>query len=148
MRYGAAQVFEEISQKISDGTYPSGSQMVEADLAAEYGVSRNTIKKVLLMLENKGLVITELNKGARVRSFSHQEIEEMMQVRSALEELVTRLAVPCLTDEQISAMEAVLKTMKGHLEANELLHYSEGNKRFHQIMETEPETGTSQTRLH
>ena len=134
MRYGAAQVFEEISQKISDGTYSSGSQMVEADLAAEYGVSRNTIKKVLLMLENKGLVITELNKGARVRSFSHQEIEEMMQVRSALEELVTRLAVPCLTDEQISAMEAVLKTMKGHLEANELLLYSEGNKRFHQII--------------
>ena len=39
MRYGAAQVFEEISRKITDGTYPSGSQMVEADLASEYGVS-------------------------------------------------------------------------------------------------------------
>ena len=134
MRYGAVQVFDEISAKISDGTYGSGTQMVEADLAAEYGVSRNTIKKVLLMLENKGLVTIELNKGARVRSFSHQEIEEMMQVRSALEELVTRLAVPNLTDEQVAAMEAELKTMKGHLDAGELLLYSEGNKRFHQVL--------------
>ena len=109
-------------------------QMVEADLAAEYNVSRNTIKKVLLMLENKGLVTIELNKGARVRSFSHQEIEEMMQVRSALEELVTRLAVPNLTDEQVAAMETTLATMKEHLDAGELLLYSEGNKKFHQVI--------------
>ena len=134
MRYGAAQVFEEISRKIADGTYSSGMQMIEADLAAEYGVSRNTIKKVLLMLENKGLVTTEPNKGARVRSFSHAEIEEMMQVRSALEELVTRLAVPNLTDEQVAAMEATLNTMKSHLDAGELLLYSEGNKKFHQVI--------------
>ena len=134
MRYGAAQVFEEISAKINNGAYGSGMQMVEADLAEEYGVSSNTIKKVLLMLENKGLVTIEQNKGARVRSFSHKEIEEMMQVRSALEELVTRLAVPQLTDDQVSAMEGILGEMKAHLDANELLLYSEGNKRFHQII--------------
>ena len=134
MRYGATQVFEEISRKIADGTYTSGMQLVEADLAAEYNVSRNTIKKVLLMLENKGLVTTELNKGSRVRRFSHQEIEEMMQVRSALEELVTRLAVPLLSDEKIAQMEAELRTMKAHLDANELMLYSEGNRRFHQVL--------------
>ncbi len=134
MRYGAAQVFDVISRKISEGTYGSGTQMVEADLAAEYGVSRNTIKKVLLMLENRGLVTIELNKGARVRSFSHQEIEEMMQVRSALEELVTRLAVPQLTEAQVASMEAELSTMKEHLDAGELLLYSEGNRRFHQVI--------------
>ena len=52
MRNGTATVFEQVSRKIMDGTYASGTQMVEAELSAEYGVSRNTVKKVLLMLEN------------------------------------------------------------------------------------------------
>ena len=134
MRNGTATVFEQMSRKITDGAYPSGSQMVESELAAEYGVSRNTVKKVLLMLENKGYVTIEQNKGARVRSFTNQEIEEMMQVRATLEGLVVSLAVPVMTDEQIAGMEGLLRTMKEHLNKGELLDYSEGNKAFHQVI--------------
>lgn len=134
MRKGAASVFEQISQKIMDGTYSPGTQMVEADLAAEYEISRNTMKKVMLMLENKGYVTMEPNKSAKVRSFTHQEIEEMMQVRAALEGLVISLATPVMADEQIALMDSLMKTMKTHLDQGELLQYSEGNKLFHQVI--------------
>lgn len=134
MRNGAVSVFEQISQKITEGAYPPGTQMVESELSVEYGVSRNTMKKVMLMLENKGYVTIELNKSAKVRSFTHKEIEEMMQVRAELEALVISLAVPVIEDEQIAQMEALLAEMKEHLNNKELPEYSECNKRFHQVI--------------
>ncbi|MFA5699058.1 MAG: GntR family transcriptional regulator [Sphaerochaeta sp.] len=126
--------YEFIKGRILDGTYRPAERLVEAQLAEEIGVSRNTVKKVLLQIEQERLLVIEDNKGARVHSLSIEEIQEYYEIRKALEVLVVQSAVDLITAEQIAQMEDILITME-QLKAEENYDaYSEHNKLFHEII--------------
>ena len=103
-------------------------------MANEYEVSRNTIKKALLMLERDTLVTIEQNKGAKVRSYSLAEVLEYLQLRSVMEGFITRLACSVLKEEDLLKLEKILKAMQNFKDKRELVSYSEHNQKFHQII--------------
>lgn len=127
-------VYEDLKAKIEKGIYSPAESLPEVELATEYGVSRNTIKKVLLMLANDNLVSIERNKSAKVRSYSLKEVLDFLELRSDLEGFIARKAVPAITDAQIVAMEGILSEMKEFQAKRELLSYSQRNQLFHQIL--------------
>lgn len=127
-------VYEDLKSKIEKGIYSPAESLPEVELSTEYGVSRNTIKKVLLMLARDGLVSIERNKSAKVRSYSMKEVLDFLELRSDLEGFIARKAVPAISGEQIERMERTLAEMKGHFERHELLPYSQRNQQFHQIL--------------
>jgi DNA-binding GntR family transcriptional regulator len=127
-------VHDSLREKIMKGDYSPSESLPEQDLAQQYSVSRNTIKKVLLMLEKENLVVLERNKGAKVRSYSMAEVLEFLELRSCLEGFIAKLAVPAMKPENIEQMREVLVEMKGHYERRELLQYSACNQRFHQAL--------------
>lgn len=60
---------DAIRTGINDGTYPAGSLLPsEANLSAEYGVSRPTVRQALAALRTEGLVKVQMGKGSFVRS--------------------------------------------------------------------------------
>lgn len=128
------EVYESIKSKIHKGEYSPSESLREQDLSNQYGVSRNTIKKSLLLLEKEGLVTIEMNKGAKVRSYSLEEVLEYLELRASLEGFIIRRAVPVITDEQVTSMEETLKCMKKHYDNNELVQYSQNNQIFHQVI--------------
>jgi DNA-binding GntR family transcriptional regulator len=134
LRHNTIDICIQIQQKILYGEYAPASALIETELAGEYGVSRNTIKKVLLMLASKSLVTIEPNKSAKVRSYTLNEVLDYMQIREVLEGLIVQLAVPHITEEQITKLKEELSQMKDHIKKRELLAYSECNYRFHQII--------------
>lgn len=127
-------VYTDLKNKIQTGEFPPSSRLHEQELSQLYAVSRNTIKKALLMLEKEGLVIIEENKGARVRSYSIDEVLEYLDVRSCLEGFIIKRAVPVITDQEIREMEEILSVMKEYYDRHELLAYSQNNQKFHQII--------------
>lgn len=127
-------VYEDLKSKIEKGVYSPAESLPEVELATGYGVSRNTIKKVLLMLARDSLVSIERNKSAKVRSYSMKEVLDFLELRSDLEGFIARKAVPVITDAQIAEMERILGEMKRHYEKHELLPYSQRNQQFHQIL--------------
>jgi DNA-binding GntR family transcriptional regulator len=128
------EVYNSLKNKIIKGEYFPSESLPEQELSNQYGVSRNTIKKVLLMLEKERLVTIELNKGAKVRSYSLSEVLEFLELRAFLEGFITRKAVPAITDEQIAELSNILKIMKGHYDNQQLLLYSQNNQLFHNII--------------
>lgn len=130
------EVYNSLKNKIINGEYFPSESLPEQELSKQYGVSRNTIKKVLLMLEKERLVTIELNKGAKVRSYSLSEVLEFLELRACLEGFITRKAVPAITDEQIIELGNILKIMKGHYDNQQLLLYSQNNQLFHNIIYT------------
>ncbi|KUO75821.1 MAG: hypothetical protein APF77_09110 [Clostridia bacterium BRH_c25] len=128
------EVYESIKNKIHKGEYSPSESLREQDLSNQYGVSRSTIKKSLLLLEKEGLVTIEMNKGAKVRSYSLEEVLEYLELRASLEGFIIRRAVPTISEEQISKLEETLKLMKKHYDNNELVHYSQCNLIFHQVI--------------
>lgn len=127
-------VYNALKDEIQKGSYKPSENLPETELAVKYSVSRNTIKKALLMLEKENLVTIETNKGAKVKSYSLNEVLEYLELRACLEGFIIRKAVPHFTPDKIEQMESILSIMKNHLEKNELLLYSQNNQRFHSII--------------
>jgi DNA-binding GntR family transcriptional regulator len=134
LRDQTTQVHQEIRQRILDGVFRPSESLTEVALAAELGVSRNTVRKALLKLESEKLVVIEENKRARVRWYSMEEIVQSLEVRELLEGLVIRLSVPFLGDAELKEMRAILSEMKKCLDTRELLQYSQYNWRFHDVV--------------
>ncbi len=127
-------VYESLKEKILSGAYSPSESLPEMELSKEYNVSRNTIKKALLMLENDSYVTIEMNKGAKVRSYSTQEVLDYLQLRVELEGFIVRLAVPCITEEQFQRMEGIFTQMGQCRTTGDLVGYSALNQQFHSIL--------------
>ncbi len=65
------RVFEDLSAKIDDGTYPVGSLLPsEKKLTETYGVSRETARKALALLTDRGYIQKIMGKGSVVINHS------------------------------------------------------------------------------
>lgn len=61
------QVAEHIAMRIEADDLQRGQRMApERDLAVEYGVAYNTIRKAMEILRNRGLIITMHGRGTYV----------------------------------------------------------------------------------
>jgi DNA-binding GntR family transcriptional regulator len=96
-----------------------------------------------------GFLNSEPYKGATVRSFSQEDLNEVYLVRASLESLSARLAAPLITDKDIKKLENILKAMvsaakKGDLKGTALLNTEfhetilkiSGNRLLHKIWKT------------
>lgn len=128
------RIFQDLKEQIINGTYPPSFSLTETDLAKKYDVSRNTIKKCLMMLESEGLVSIEHNKSAKVRSYSIEEVMDFLDLREVLEGFIIRNAVQSITAEQIGEMERLMAEMKELMERRDLLGYSQRNQQFHKVI--------------
>ncbi|MGL5230301.1 MAG: GntR family transcriptional regulator, partial [Cetobacterium sp.] len=126
--------YEEIRKKIISGEYKPNENLTEIFLSNSLNVSRNTIKKALIKLENENLIVLEKNKGARVKSFTLQEVLDYLEVRLALEILIITKVVQEITEEQLLKLSEVMENMKKCFEENNLVKYSENNQIFHKII--------------
>lgn len=128
------QVYESLKKKIEQGVYAPAESLPEIDLAKEYQVSRNTIKKALMMLANDALVSIEPNKATKVRSYSKTEVLEFLEFRTELEGFIIRKAVPVFSSSGIEQLGHLLKEMEAHLSSSDLMAYSASNRQFHSII--------------
>ena len=63
------QIADELREQIESGTLPPGALMPsEPEVARDYGVSRQTARSALQLLEQQGLVIVRPRRGRIVRS--------------------------------------------------------------------------------
>ncbi len=92
------QVKDRLLQGILTGEYPPGSRIVETRVARECGTSQAPVREALRDLEALGVVEIAAFRGARVRRPTRGELLEAFVVRSELESLAARLAVPHLAD--------------------------------------------------
>lgn len=127
-------VYEKLKEQIERGVYSPAESLPEVELANEFNVSRNTIKKALLMLENDAYVTIEPNKGAKVRSYSRKELLDYLELRVELESFIVQLAVPCFTAENIQQLDAMFDQMGACRETHDLIGYSALNQQFHSII--------------
>jgi DNA-binding GntR family transcriptional regulator len=62
------RVAEHLAARIEAGELPPGARLPrELDVADEYGVSHNTVRRAVAELRHRGLVRTLPNKGTYVR---------------------------------------------------------------------------------
>jgi DNA-binding GntR family transcriptional regulator len=127
----ADQVKERILEGILSGDHPPDSRIVETQIARELGTSQAPVREALRGLEALGVVEITPFRGARVRRPSRREIIEAYAVRSALESLGSRLAVPRMTDADVRGLAADLEAMRAAARQDDGHGVAEADAQFH-----------------
>ncbi len=105
------QIADQIAASIVDGRFAPGSRLREVELSASFEVSRATVREALRLLEQRGLVRIQPQRGAHVTQLSAKELDDLFEVRASLLSTGSRLVA-----ERCSAAEvASLRTQVARL---------------------------------
>ncbi|RTZ96014.1 MAG: hypothetical protein DSY90_11785 [Deltaproteobacteria bacterium] len=123
---------ESIREAIEKGWLKPGDRVVESRLSKELGMSRFPIREALCYLEKEGLVETIPFKGVRVSQITPQDIEDLMAVRCALEELAVKRAIQRMTPEKIEHLQHIIDQMENAVAGGEKEDVLNADLYFHQ----------------
>jgi DNA-binding GntR family transcriptional regulator len=124
-------VVEQMKNAILIGALKPGERIIEASIAQEMGISRYPVREAILHLENAGLLYTIPYKGTYISTIDEEELEEIYQLRSALEELSVRLLVDRADDKDIKKLEIIIKEMEHADKNNDLSSLVNADIDFH-----------------
>lgn len=109
------QLTELIRSMIITGRIEPGARINEVSFAAQFEVSRAPLREALRRLTSEGLLEATANKGVRVKTYTVGELEELFQLRAALESLAVRLAISRNTDHIVEQLEKLLSATRMEL---------------------------------
>jgi len=124
-------VYDALVQMIISAELQPGQHLVENDLAAQLGVSRQPVREALQRLEIEGWVDLHPALGAFVHEPTEDESDQLLAARTLLEAEAARLAAEHATPEQVEQLwelhrngEAALAAgdQEGLVAANASLH--------------------------
>lgn len=130
----SATVKERLLEAIIDGRYPPGSRIVETRAARDFGTSQAPVREALRDLEALGVVEISPFRGARVRRPSREELLEAYVVRSELEALVVRLALPRLTPDDLAMLAGYLDEMHRSAANGDTVGEASADAAFHGLL--------------
>lgn len=102
-----AALYEELRDRICLLDYPPGTVLSENKLAAEFGISRTPIRRVLHALEFDGLVESKQALGTIVTSLDLRELKQVYALRLKLIDLVAELPPGPLRDRDADLLETL-----------------------------------------
>ncbi|MGY1822191.1 GntR family transcriptional regulator [Geodermatophilus sp. SYSU D00079] len=108
----AERALDTLREVILRGELPAGARLGEVELAERLGVSRTPVREALSRLAAEGLVQLVPNRGARVATWTVDELEGVFELRALLEPQLTALAVPQATAADAEELEEVAHEMQ------------------------------------
>ena len=126
------RVFQSIREDILSGRYEQNTELKEAAIGAELGVSRTPVREALRQLELEGLVTIIPNRGAYVNMITAKDVQDIYVIRSMLEGLCARWATQSITDEQLDSMEETLCLSEYHTSKKNYEKLYELDSLFHE----------------
>jgi DNA-binding GntR family transcriptional regulator len=138
----ADQVKDRLLEDIIGGRYAPDSRIVETQVARELGTSQAPVREALRGLAAIGVVEITPFRGARVRRPTRRELLEAYAVRSALETLAARLAVPRMTDDDLADLSGLMDRMQTAAAADDGHAVAEADARFHSRIVELADNGT------
>lgn len=127
-------VTDNIRQAIINGDFPPGMRLMELQLAADLGVSRTPIREAIRKLELEGLIVMIPRRGAYVANFSIKDINEVYEIRTALEVLAAGLAAERINEKELEEMERLLINMRPAIDAMNIPKIAEEDSAFHEVI--------------
>ncbi|MDT5070673.1 MAG: hypothetical protein QOK02_6828 [Mycobacterium sp.] len=110
----AGRVASELRSQILQGDIRPGSRLSQQSTAERFGVSRIPVRDALQILVGEGLVQPVSNATAVVTGMSIAELQELYELREAVEPLATQIAVPNVGRAEHITMRNQLQIMEEH----------------------------------
>lgn len=146
----AETAYVQIKDQIIQGTLQAGARLPESDLAASLGISRTPVREALRRLAVEGFVEFFSNRGAQVTVYTDRDIDEVFELRTALEGLAARLAATRVTPLLIRRLRELADVMDTVPMTDEGLdRMTAANNEFHRlVVEASGNKRLAETRAH
>jgi len=127
-------VFKTLRKAILKGQLQPGQRLMELHLAEALGVSRTPVREAMRKLELEGLVIMTPRKGAQVARISRKHLEDIVEVRRALEVLAVELACDRIDEASLKELEKINHAFMNSLDSSDPEQMAQVNDNFHDII--------------
>lgn len=124
-------IFRQLEAMIMSGNIKPGERINESQLSNLLGVSRAPIREALRSLEKCGILEMRAKKGMFVRDIEVQEVEELYDIRAALDALAGEKAAESIDEERLKVLEKLMDEMSLCVDANDHNAYYKVNIAFH-----------------
>lgn len=127
-------VREALRDAIIHGVLAPGERLMEFQLAEQLGVSRTPVREAIRRLELEGFVVMVPRRGTYVADLSMKDINNVFEVRMALDVLAAGLAAERITDEELEKMERMLVEISEYIKTNNMDKIVEIDSNFHDVL--------------
>lgn len=98
-------VRDRLKSQILIGALEPGSELSQAGVAKECGISRGPVREAFRLLEREGLIEAEVNQRARVKGLSVDDLEHIYAMRVVNESLALSVSVPRFSPNELQQLE-------------------------------------------
>lgn len=126
--------YNNLKSDVLAGRFNPGERLTEEHLAKSLGVSRTPVREALHKLESEGLVKPLESRGFSVARDSREEMEDLFDIRAALEGYAIRLVCDCIAEKSINELQDLIHKAEKALKRNELDEIFRYNTQFHDAL--------------
>ncbi|MDA1013856.1 MAG: GntR family transcriptional regulator [Planctomycetota bacterium] len=98
------KAYRHVQAKILSGEYAPGQKISELSVAKEIGISRTPVRSAIRELEREGFLEQVARYGTIVRKANRRDIEELYDMRRALEGFAAECACDRMNDEDVGLL--------------------------------------------
>ena len=127
-------VTRALRQRILNNELAAGSRLVEASLAAEFGVSRATIRDAMRSLQAEGLIEIVPRRYSVVTRMSATDAEDVCYARYVLEDASVRSGFGSQHKQLAKALRVALEHLSLAARLNDLDALAASDTQFHEVL--------------
>lgn len=110
------RAYEAIRDAILEGAFPPAARLKETELVAFCGVSRTPVREALRRLAAEDFVVIQRNRGAQVKSWSAEDLDELFSLRALLEGHAAARAANRIKPADLARIAGAVQEMSDVLE--------------------------------
>ncbi len=128
----ASLVADQLRTAIMHGSLTPGSQLAEAELAGQLGVSRGPLREAMQRLVQEGLLRSEPNRGLFVITLDAADVQDIYQARSAIEKAAVSLILRGDHASAAARLAGIHRQMAEAASVDDWAAVSDADLRFHE----------------
>ncbi len=141
------QAADILRDRIICGQIPTGTKLVEREVADLLGVSRAPARDALMQLEKEGLVVSKLD-ARYVIELTERDIRELHAVRLELERLAIDLATQNTNSAYKVAQNQTLKLMEDAIKSGDNIAFARADVKGHTLIWEQSQNAHLKNTLH
>lgn len=128
------RVFDAMRQAIIQLELRPGDPLSEAEMARQFGVSRQPVREAFIKLAEVGLVEIRPQRGTSVVMISRREVENARFIREAIEVAVVRKATTDANSSHHDMLDALIERQRAANAAGDHAEFLRLDENFHQAI--------------
>jgi len=128
------KIYNFIREQILSGEIQPHQHLIEAKIARDIGTSRTPVREALHSLELEGLIESIPRVGYVVKPVSEQEVEEICEIRMAIEGVAARWAIEKAHKKMVEELEENISLSDEKVSNGDVKSFVDLDARFHEII--------------